>query len=222
MNGFNTTANGSQKVFRIALFGPQVTAWTADSLSRLQLDISKDANLQFLKHTLESISSIWPLLQKEFSQHGCSGAKKLEALEAFSTGAKTLDPDSLTNTELAPLTIVSQIVDFIHQVKSSEGQVSLSSFEAAQGFCIGFLSAAALTSAKDWSEFKSNVSNAIRLAACAGVVVDVQESSLDTQDKAVTLSARWKTAADRELLEDILDRCPRVSNACRVPYLNFI
>ena len=210
MNGFNATSNGSEKIFRVALFGPQVTTWTADSLSSLQLALNKDDNLEFLKHTLASISSIWPLLKKEFGQHEFTGNKKLEVLEAFSTGAGALDPQTLTNTELAPLTIVSQVVEFFQQTNSPANRHGLDEFGAAQGFCIGFLSAAALASATDRAGFETNVSNAVRLAACAGVVVDAQESSLENWNRTIALCVRLKKAADRELVEMCLDRFPRV------------
>jgi hypothetical protein len=211
MNGFNTTPNGSEKVFRVALFGPQVTTWTADTLSSLQLALSKDGNLEFLKKALASISSIWPLLEKDFGQHGFPGAKKLEALEAFSTGAKALNLQTLTNIELAPLTIVSQVVDFIQQTNYPVCQNGLDDFEAAQGFCIGFLSAAAVSSARNWAEFKTNICNAVRIATCAGLVVDAQETSIEAQDGATAVSVRWKKAADQEFLDTYLDNFPRVS-----------
>ncbi|KAK3940210.1 conidial yellow pigment biosynthesis polyketide synthase [Diplogelasinospora grovesii] len=123
-------------------------------------------------------------------------------------------PLDLTNsTRFKTLTVVSQVLDFIETEKHS-----LSGFQASQGFCIGFLSAAALSSAKEWHEFKTNVCNAVRLAACIGVVVGAswaaQEAPLEPEDRAATISVRCKTAADRAYLETCLDAFPEAYISC--------
>ena len=187
--------------FRVALFGPQATHWTLESLSNMQSALVHDDDVDFLKQTLLDLPSLWPLLEKDFApEHGFSGLDEFKALQGFATGARQLDPQSLTNTQLAPLTVLSHVLDFIQTEKHK-----LSSFQASQGFCIGFLSAAALSSANGWAEFKANLCNAVRLAACIGVVVDLREASLEAQDRATTISVRWKTAADRAYLEICLD-----------------
>ncbi|RYP59320.1 hypothetical protein DL769_008584 [Monosporascus sp. CRB-8-3] len=65
-----------------------------------------------------------------------------------------------------PLTVVSQLVDLIQSTNSSSIEEYISDFEAAQGFCVGFLSAAAFASADNWVDFQHGASSAIRLAAC--------------------------------------------------------
>ena len=204
--------NGSGKDFRVALFGPQITAWTIDSLSSLRVTLANSPNLDFIKQALQSISSIWALIERDFGSENPLTARKLEKLESFFRGAEPPDPWHLTNTELAPLTVVSQIVEFIDKIDPEVPYQSLNDFSAAQGFCIGFLSAAALSSASDWTELKINISNSIRLAACIGIVVDTQESTLGAQDRISAVSVRWKKAADREVLESYLERSPLVSS----------
>lgn len=192
--------------FRVALFGPQATHWTLESLSNIQSALLYDDDVDFLKQTLLDLPSLWHLLEKDFGpEHSFSGLENFKALQGFANGTGHLNPQSLTNTQLAPLTVVSQVLDFIHAEKHS-----LSGFQAGQGFCIGFLSAAALSSAKEWAEFEANICNAVRLAACIGIVVDSREASLEAQDRAATISVRSKTAADRAYLEICLDLFPEV------------
>lgn len=205
-------SNGQPNEFRVILFGPQVTHWTRESLSNLQSVLLQGGSVDFLTRTLAELPSLWSLLEKDYgSQCDFLGAEKLKALSEFARGAGDLSPQSLTNTQIAPLTVVSQIVDFIQASDSQGKKRSLPSFQAAQGFCIGFLSAAALATAKEWAEFETNICNAVRLAACIGIIVDVQEMSLDAQYRAAAISVRWKTAADRAYLETCLDLFPEVS-----------
>lgn len=213
MNGTNTTSTvaSSPSELRVALFGPQVTDWTSESLASLQSSLRQDSRLEFLRRALGSLSSLWPLLQEGFGHDAFPGDKKLEALEGFAQRAEVLDPHSLTSAELSPLTVVSQTVHFIQHVDLPGTDAALAGFQATQGFCIGFLSAAALAAASTWSEFEANISNAVRLAACIGIAVDSHEMRLDVPDRSETVSVRWATPEDRVYLETCLDAFDGVS-----------
>ncbi|OTA83740.1 hypothetical protein M434DRAFT_83728 [Hypoxylon sp. CO27-5] len=215
MTSSNASPEGPLNEFVVALFGPQVTNWTSDSLSSLQFDLLGNPNLEFLSKSLTELPSLWSLLEKDYGSQDFSGVKKLRELHDFATGgSKALDSQNLTNTHLAPLTVVSHIVKFIRSVDNPGTKESLARFNATQGFCIGFLSAAALASANDWDEFKRNVSGAIQLAACIGIAVDAEEASHSAQDRATAVSVHWKTASDRAYLEACLDLFPKAYVSC--------
>ncbi|KAI1407361.1 ketoacyl-synt-domain-containing protein [Hypoxylon sp. FL1857] len=214
MTRSNASPAGHVDEFVVALFGPQVTHWTYDSLSNLQSDLLKHPNLEFLVKSLTELPSVWSLVEEDHTIQGFHGAEKLKALQDFAAGGKTLDPENLSNTHLAPLTVVSHIVDFIRSTENPGTKDSLARFNAAQGFCIGFLSAAALASADDWDEFERNVSSAIQLAACIGIAVDAEDASHAAQDKATAISIHWKTASDRAYLETCLDLFPNAYVSC--------
>ncbi|KAI1206386.1 ketoacyl-synt-domain-containing protein [Annulohypoxylon truncatum] len=214
MTKFGASAGSHTQEFVVALFGPQVTHWTHDGLSSLQSDLLGNPNLQFLVKSLLELSSLWSSLQQEYGFEDVHGADRLAELHDFATGEKLLDPETLVNAHLAPLTVVSHVIDFLRSVNDPGTKESLLGFEAAQGFCIGFLSAAALSSANDWSDFEQNVSNAIRLAACIGIIVDAEEVSHIAQDRATAISVYWKTAADRTYLETCLDNIPEAYISC--------
>ena len=212
MTCLNPTSSDGSKEIRTALFGPQVTNWTHKSLSNLQSALLEDRKLKYLRQTLAELPSLWSMLEKDYGLRGFSGAEKLQELQDFTTGAKRLDPHNLTNTHLSPLTVVSQVIDLIQTTDTSGTKDHILGFEAAQGFCIGFLSAAALASANEWTDFERNISNAIRLAACIGIVVDAENLSRLAQERATAVHVRWKTAEDRALLETCLDLFPGVSD----------
>ena len=212
MTSLNPTSNDCSKEFRTALFGPQVTNWTDKSLSNLQSALLEEHKFKYLRQTLTELPSLWSILEKDYGLRGFSGAEKLRELQDFTTGAKNLDPHNLTNTQLAPLTVVSQVIGLIETTDTSGIEDLILGFEAAQGFCIGFLSAAALASADQWTDFERNISNAIRLAACIGIVVDAENLSRPARERATAVHVRWKSAGDRALLETCLDQFPGVGD----------
>lgn len=212
MNCFNATSRGSSTESRVALFGPQVTNWTSETLSSLQFALLDNRKLDFLKQALVDLPSLWHLLEESDALHGFSGAEKLQELQDFATGAQNLDPRNLTNTQLSSLTVVSQAVDFIQTTEESASKDGVLDLQAAQGFCVGFLSAAALASANDWAEFESNFSNTVRLAACIGLIIDAERSPRPAEARATAVHLRWKSAEDRTYLETCLDSFPEVSD----------
>lgn len=207
MANFDAFSNSRSEVLRIALFGPQVTHWTHDSLSGLQSALLQNTNLEFLTKTLVRLPSLWATLEKDCGLSGFCVEEKLKELKDFAAGRSIPDAQNLSNTHLAPLTVVSQVVDF---VSITDGRNRLLEFQAVQGFCIGFLSAAALASSSNWTEFERHVSNSLRLATCIGIIIDAEDALHAPPDRATTVSVRWKTASDRAYLETSLDLFPDV------------
>lgn len=207
----NANSGGHPQALRIALFGPQVTHWTRESLSDLRSTLLQDSRFGFLKQTLAELPSLWSTLEESFGPGGFPGLKQLEAIRDFASGSGTLDPEGLSNIQLAPLTVVSQAIDLIRHSSTTGAEKRLPEFEATQGFCLGFLSAAALASAQDWPSLERGTSNAIRLAACVGVVIDVEDASHPAEGRSTAISVRWKTAADRAFLDTCLESVPEVS-----------
>lgn len=194
--------NNAATAYRVALFGPQKTVWTSRDVEDLQSAFREDARLEFLQKTLGTLPSLWPQVQQAYGSLDFPAVSKLQKLQEIVAGSSSIDDTVLSNTELAPLTVITQIVDLIQQYGTS-----LDDFEAAQGFCVGFLSAASYSSAQDWQEFERIVSNAIRLAACFGIAVDIEQAASPVK----VVSVRCRTPADRATLDTCLDRFPNVS-----------
>ncbi|KAK2029121.1 hypothetical protein LX32DRAFT_617722 [Colletotrichum zoysiae] len=204
---------------RIALFGPQKAHWTPQALAALQTTLRSDARLDFLREALETLPSLWPLIDSilDTADTAYPGAQKLQHLHDLATGASTMTTTThqldFSNTELAPLTVVSQVVDWI-QSHGDNNNLGLDTCDAAQGFCLGFLSAAAVSVATDTVSFRQHVSNAIRLAACIGAVIDVEDSAHAASNTAVAVSVRCKTLQDRAHLDSCLEILPRAYISC--------
>lgn len=208
MANVDAFSNSRTRELPITLFGPLITRWTLESLSGLQSALLQNVNLEFLTKSLVRLPLLWSTLEKDCPVSGFCVEEKLRELKDFAAGRSIPDPQNLSNTHLAPLTVLSHVVDFVR----INGNNSLLELQAAQGFCIGFLSAAALASSSDWSEFERNISNTVRLAACIGIVIDAENVLYAPPDRSTAVSVHWKTASDRAYLETSLDLFPDVSN----------
>ena len=220
MANYKAFPNSHTQELQIALFGPQVTYWTQESLSVLQSALLQNKNLEFLTKTLVRLPLLWSVLEKDCGDSGICGEEKLTGLKDFAAGKSIPDSQNLGNTLSAPLTVVSHLVNFVRIANGSGKSDVLFEFKAVQGFCIGFLSAAALASSSNWTEFERNVSNALRLAVCIGIFIDAENASHASFDRATAVSVRWKTASDRAYLETLLDFFPDVSFIL-LPYIPF-
>ncbi|KAI0445250.1 beta-ketoacyl synthase [Xylaria telfairii] len=194
------------------LFGPVVTAWTSESLQELQALLQENASLVFLRCALTDLPSILPILQSTEISPFVSRLEQFQELADFASGKSIPDPTALSNVHLAPLTVAYQAVEFIRLAgllgrvppsQSTQTSCSLPKLQGVQGFCLGFLSAAAIASSKDWEAFEQNFATSIRLAACIGAVIEGDLRS--RTDGLKSLSIRWKTDKARMQADTCLD-----------------
>ncbi|KAK0736359.1 hypothetical protein B0T21DRAFT_393084 [Apiosordaria backusii] len=201
-----------QQVF---LLGPQVTNWTEGQLTQLQKVLLDNNDLGFLTQALVQLPSLSSILGQQLGLD-FQPSRSFHELADFAQGGRLLleNSDWRRNTLLAPLTIVSQTVDFTVRLKGIQPhEALLQTNQQVQGFCIGWLSAASIASSKHWDDFKQNISAALRLAACIGAAVDA-DSSQNPSHHADAMCVRLKTQADRALLETLLDQIPGAYISC--------
>jgi hypothetical protein len=192
---------------RLVLFGPQQARWTYSRLQSLQSHLRTDRDLAFLQHCIEHLEEF--LATTPFASIGVT--QNAGTLTAFAQGESVPQPDTLGNARLAVLTVVSQTVEWLHFV-AEHGRVDV----VVQGFCIGFLSAAVVSSTHNSSrtEFERYIANAIRLAACLGLLVDAEDATHPPPDQATVISVRCRGLSDRAVLDAILDSCPQAYTSC--------
>ena len=197
-----------------ALFGPERTRWTQESLTALRDDLQQKTRLKFLSQTLAQLPQFWKTAQRHYEPFRDFGYESLRQVSKYIAGETIARPQSLSNIQLAPLTIVAHVVDLVQSLEEVDAGLSpevVSRFNAAHGFCIGFLSAAAISSSSHWAEIEHYVSNAIRLAACIGAVIDIENTLHDSPDRASAFSVRYKTHSDRVYLDATFALYPNVS-----------
>jgi hypothetical protein len=180
----------------IVLFGPQLTQsqWTTERLCQLQSDLQNIPRLAFLRRCLAQLPAFiasLPLPQNDV----------LSRLETLARLAGKEAPDPMTsNVQLASLTVVSHMIELL---------AITSSAIVAQGFCIGFLSAAVAATTTQ-QDFEHYAANAIRIAAYIGLVVDAEDASHASVDSQLLPMCAAGPHSDRAVLESTLDLLPGV------------
>ena len=184
----------------------------------MQSTLLQNEHFRFLTETLTSLPSLWSSLEERYDLLKFADSEKLQKLGDFAAGKSVPDPKTFSNIHWAALTVIDHVIDFVGKTAdvdkgTSTGEaLRLPSIHAVQGFCIGFLSAAAVSSSLDWAEFERNASNSLRLAVCIGAVIDVEDQMRNSTGRSTALSVRWKTDFDMAYLEACLDIVPDVSS----------
>lgn len=186
------------------LFGPQCE--NVDEASVLiGTTLAEDSSLQFISETLRELPSLWADITKVFpSLSQVSGEEQTIALVEHLHGSPSEFTQEPTNATLTPLTVISQILDFIKLKESTEEQNIIDT----QGFCVGFL--AALVAASSKSEFQSATGTIIRLAVCIGALVDLDELN---HGKFRSIAVRWKDLAACKMFHHVMASHPNVSSS---------
>ena len=193
-------------------FGPVSPRPTQEYLSGLQKSIIEEPDLEFLIGVIEELPSLWPTLQHEFTElHTIPGAEQLEQLQRLLKPVQLPDVWASSNLVLAPLTVISHIVEFLH-LRRTIGNTNFPGIDDVQGFCVGFLAATAVGSSRDEIEFRRFASTAIRLAVCVGAIIDMNDGPFRSPvDGSSAMVVRWKTDSGKEAFEGTLKDHPSVS-----------
>jgi hypothetical protein len=150
----------------LLLFGPQQNQISASDLSNLRALIREVPDLTFLRNTVRELQSSWATIV-----HACPILKKVPGEESLIQLRSIIDGDEPVNAkQFVPtsniltdsITVVAHIVGFwrlattsirtgIFPCPSTEGNSS--PLGDVHGFCIGFLTAAAVATSPRKSDF---------------------------------------------------------------------
>lgn len=183
---------------QLVLFGAQQARWTHERLQTLQKELVTNPSLRFLQSCLEQLDTLLAAPPLASITH----ATQPVGLAAFARGGDIPQPETFANTQLAVLTVVAHVIEWL-QFKADHGTDNV----VVQGFCIGFLSAAVASCAPDNNrvDFERYTSNAIRLAACIGRIVDAEDATHSPLQRATIVSVRCHGLSDRAILEATLE-----------------
>ncbi|KAJ6442759.1 Polyketide synthase [Purpureocillium lavendulum] len=183
---------------------------------QLRKTIQEDTRLRFLVRIAQELPTEWSTTIQPSSprfERLTQAKKQLEWLGNFLQGnnSETPAPSSGTscNLLLAPLTVISQIADYIRLER--QGRV--------QGFCVGFLAAAAVACASNEEELARGTATAARLALCIGGVIDLDEQERTNDDRmspenSSTWSVSFTSAAERDHLDKTIASYPQTYISC--------
>ena len=202
------------------LFGPQ-GALTSESLFDIRTSLQEHPDLKFLLSTIWELPSLWPAILDVLPELDVVPARKrLNELCIFFQGGPALTFESADNLLLCPLTVVIQIIDFWKLTHATElPSLHGSQLQDVQGFCLGFLTAIVASCSRNETQFQDLAAKAVRLAVCAGAVVD--SDTLSNRGCATTIAVRLKSNPHLEHLQHELELFPGVSGALS-PCLLFV
>jgi hypothetical protein len=213
----------------LLLVGPQRSKVTATTFSELKATIRNTPGLTFLADVIVELESIWPEIVT-----ACPELERVQGKEILQSLREFFEQDDLPAFEEEPakrsnilfdvMTVLSQAVDFWNlaktQVRSfypSTSSTNAFQLRDIQGFCIGFLTAAAISSSKNAVDFQKNITVALRLAVCAGALVELDSLRFSmSQDRAVSLSVGWNSDSEYVIFKELLKSHPSVSQTFEI------
>lgn len=219
--------NDSASRAALLVVGPKRSRFTPEALSQLRAAITSSPDLAFLHEAIAGLESLWPTIVAAHPRlKDVRGKQSLHSLAQF---LKTGELDSLTQTGsrkdnilLDVVTVVSHVVDF-WRLATTKIQTELFTphkpddpgrhhLQGIQGFCLGFLTAAAVASAKDKTAFEINVTAVLRVTVCIGALVEADVAELHKSGtQPASLSVGWTSQTDYDALADVLNPYPGVS-----------
>ena len=204
------------------LFGPQALSWNNGAFQSLQSTVQSSERhtwildaIAGLPNSLHKISRACPWIKAKAD----STLPLLEDLQRrFRTGATSLEPLDLPNTILTPLSVISQLVQYVeHRTALCSTSSSLdglydASKESAEALelCTGLLSALVVSYSSRREEFEALGHVAVRLSLLVGLFVDARDEE-DEQGPAKALSLIWHSDEERQSMLSILERFPKVT-----------
>lgn len=213
----------------LLLAGPQRSKVTATTFSELRATIRNTPDLTFLADAIVELESIWPEIATAYPElKRVQGKQILQSLREFfeqdDLPAFEEGPAKRSNILFDVMTVLSQAVDFWNlaktQVRSFYPYASSNTafqLKEIQGFCIGFLTAAAISSSKSAVDFQRNIAVALRLAVCAGALVELDSLRFSTsQDRAVSLSVGWSSNSEYVIFKELLKSLTSVCQTIRI------
>ncbi|KAG6299485.1 Type I Iterative PKS [Claviceps purpurea] len=186
------------------LCGPQSRLPPTKEVNRLRHALLRHKCIcQPLRATLKELPTL--LQQLIASDDGLKGLPAVVAsidclAQWLDSGPTTLSfDDDPPHAAILPLTILLQTALFLQHLDNTASQVSSFSVTiqslqkfGVQGFCIGFLTAAAIAFSESKEHLAQHVATSVRLAMCIGVYVDSNIFAVEPPSLALAVSVRWR------------------------------
>lgn len=200
----------------LVVCGPQTSLPSTQYLTRVQQSLVGNPKLAGFVDAINDLPRTWnTLIKTDDRLQAASGRETIEVLQQFvQQGRFPKTPETSNNTLFSSLTVIFEIAEYFNFLASdnSHAQVLKTAGSAGiQGFCTGFLAAAALACSKDEDEIIRNASVALRLAFAVGAFVDLDATS----ENVACLTARWRDNNDEHHVAETLKHYPEVGSRPR-------
>ncbi|KAG5951531.1 Type I Iterative PKS [Claviceps sorghi] len=185
------------------LCGPQSRFPPPTEVNRLRHVLLRHKYIhQSLSATLKDLPSLLQqLLASDESLRGVEAVAVIDGLARWlDSGEFTLShDDDLPHAAALPLTVLLQTALYVHHLEKTTAVLppfrqTLQSLQkyGVQGFCIGFLTAAAIALSETEELLAQHVGISLRLAMCIGIYVDKNTLAADPRSPVFVVSVRWR------------------------------
>lgn len=209
----------------LVVFGPQITTLPSrEFLDKLRDTLIYDPRLVKFREAIRDLPNcIGKLIGFDPRFALVAGLQSAHILRNWiDDGELLVTFETPVNSLFTPLTIIIQAVlysRYAYEQETAAVDLDLDVLETkssrnhfkptdVQGFCTGFLTAAALALAKDGEEFSAFASVALRLAFCVGATLELDV--LDSSEETTCLAVRWRSEIGKSGLDEVLRAYPKV------------
>lgn len=185
----------------LLVFGPQTELPSQEVLAGLRQELTQNPSLLSLKVAVKDLLRFWHTLT-DFDPELCQvpGAKYLSDFQHWILDGGAF-PHHLTgnpNVYALSVTVVLQITQYIRYISGLglkdphrhilDGLVD----GGAHGFCVGLLSALAVSSSQTEADIAAVAGTSVRLAVCIGAYVDKDGRFGELPDQKACVDVRWR------------------------------
>jgi hypothetical protein len=191
----------------LLVFGPGTELPSQEVLDELRLELTENPQLSSLREAAKDLPRFWQKLTDfDPSLDHIPGAKYLSDFQRWVVDGSP-SPLSLSDTPYIyelPVTLILQITQYIRYLNLLEGQnphsLVLEGLRTGgiQGFCIGFLSAIAVSSSESVEQIAAAAAVGLRLAVCIGAYVDGNSIFAEPPDRTASVTIRWRNEGEKE------------------------
>lgn len=185
----------------LILCGPQGVLPSLQELSRLrQILLNEKSLFQKILLVLEDL----PILYKKLTAFDSKLKEQASTpptgflLDWLNFGVPSMTIDHLPNVDCLPFAVILQIALLLEYLSENSQSLDLHSKiqslqrYGVQGFCTGFLTAAAIAFSGDIETLATNTATSLRLGMCIGAYVDGNLMEHGQTSLPCAISVRWK------------------------------
>lgn len=191
------------------VFGAQSELPSDEALEDLRQELITNTRLSALREAVADLPRFWgSLVRSDPILDQLPGAEYLGLLSQWvrEGGVFPGRQDNLPNHYIMPLTVLLQMSQYARYLSNfGEGahEQVLTGVQTGgiQGFCVGFLSAAAVATSRTEADLGSAAAVGLRLAVCVGAYADVDGVFDRHGHRTVCVAIRWEEGKEEQEAE---------------------
>lgn len=205
----------------ILLFGSQALSFQKHHFDELRATIFDEPENHWVINALSELPTYWETFEEKFPKlQAVPGKKLLQDLnDALKNGIFAHIPSKLPNILLSPLVVMMQLTQYTSYLKIKHAGEEQQDLYAAHspntetlGYCTGLLSALAVSSATDKTQFQRYGAVAARLALLIAGLVDAQDV-VGEYKNSTAFATVWNSQEAKMEMENILQQFPEVCSS---------